>query len=304
MTPKHFLDLNNIPTDVIKHLLVLAHSLKRDRKMHSETLKGKTLAMLFEKPSLRTRVSFDVGMHQLGGHSIMLTGQEIQLKSDTSIPDAARALSRYANLMMFRTHAHDYLTTLAEHSTIPVINGLTNDTHPCQVMADMLTIEEHRGPLNGKIIAFVGDGQDNVCTSWIHAAQHFKVTLRIAAPTGHQPLSAIIDAATAAGAMIEVMEDPAAVAHNADVIMTDTWVSMGQEDETMARREMFAPYQVNSQLMQRAKADAIFLHCLPAYRGQEVTRDVIDGAQSVVWDEAENRLHTQKAIMLWCVGAV
>jgi ornithine carbamoyltransferase len=265
---------------------------------------GKTLAMIFEKPSLRTRVSFDVGMNQLGGHSIMLTAAEIQLKSDTSVPDAARALSRYCDLIMFRTFAHAYLTSLAENSTIPVINGLTNDTHPCQVLADIMAFEEHRGPLDGKIIAWSGDGRDNVCTSWIHAAKHFPFTLRIAAPKGHQPDEGLLAAMQSHGAQIEITDDPAAAARDADCILTDTWVSMGQEADTIARREMFVPYQVNSALMALAKKDAVFMHCLPAYRGQEVTRDVIDGPQSIVWDEAENRLHAQKAVMLWCMGVI
>ncbi len=304
MTVKHFLDLHEHPTDVIKHILAVAHTLKRDRSVHKTAMAGKTLAMIFEKPSLRTRVSFDVGMNQLGGHSIMLTSGEIQLKSDTSVPDAARALSRYCDLIMFRTFAHSYLTTLAEHATIPVINGLTNDTHPCQVLADIMAFEEHRGPLDGKIIAWSGDGKDNVCTSWIHAAMHYPFVLKIAAPGAHQPDANILTAARKAGAQIEVTDDPIAAVRGADCVLTDTWVSMGQEADMVARRETFSPYQVNSALMKQAKADAVFMHCLPAYRGQEVTRDVIDGPQSIVWDEAENRLHAQKAVMLWCMGVI
>jgi len=304
MTPKHFLDLHEHPTDVIKHVLSVAHSLKRDRSLHRTALAGKTLAMIFERPSLRTRVSFDVGMNQLGGHSIMLTAAEIQLKSDTSVPDAARALSRYVDIIMFRTFAHSYLTSLAEHAAIPVINGLTNDTHPCQVLADIMSFEEHRGPLDGKIIAWSGDGRDNVCTSWIHAARHIPFILKIAAPKGHQPDEKLLAAMQSQGAQIEVMEDTAAAVRDADCVLTDTWVSMGQEADTIARRETFVPYQVNSALMAQAKKDAVFMHCLPAYRGQEVTREVIDGPQSIVWDEAENRLHAQKAVMLWCLGII
>ena len=302
--PKHFLDLHEHPTDVIKHILSVAHTLKGDKSVHATALSGKTLAMIFEKPSLRTRVSFDVGINQLGGHAMMLTGAEIQLKSDTSIPDAARALSRYVDIIMFRTHAHDYLTNLAAHATIPVINGLTNDTHPCQVLADIQTYEEHRGKLDGKIVAWSGDGRDNVCTSWIHAAAHIPFTFKIAAPPNHQPHAALLADMRARGAQIEITDDPFAATNGADCILTDTWVSMGQEAETIARREIFAPYQVNPALMSHAKKDAIFMHCLPAYRGQEVTRDVIDGPQSVVWDEAENRLHAQKAVMLWCLGVI
>jgi len=304
MAIKHFLDLHEISTETFRHLLGVAHGVKRDRKLHSTSLAGKTLAMVFEKPSLRTRVSFDVAMHQLGGHSLMLTGGEIQLKSDTSVPDAARALSRYVDLIMFRTHAHSYLTTMAEHATIPVINGLTHDTHPCQVLADVMTFEEHRGKLDGKTVAWSGDGRDNVCTSWIHAARHIPFHFRIAAPKAYQPRAELIAAMQAAGAQIEIMEDPGAAVHAADCVLTDTWVSMGFEEETMARREVFAPYQVNSALMARAKKDAVFMHCLPAYRGQEVTREVIDGPQSIVWDEAENRMHAQKAVMLWCMGVI
>jgi len=304
MTVKHFLDLHEHPTDAIKHILSVAHSLKRDRSLYRNALTGKTLAMIFEKPSLRTRVSFDVGMNQLGGHSIMLTAAEIQLKSDTSVPDAARALSRYVDIIMFRTFAHSYLLSLAEHATIPVINGLTNDTHPCQVLADIMAFEEHRGPLDGKILAWSGDGRDNVCTSWIHASRHIPFILKIAAPKGHQPDEKLLAAMQLHGAQIEVMEDPAAAARDADCVLTDTWVSMGQEADTIARRETFVPYQVNSALMAQAKKDAVFMHCLPAYRGQEVTREVIDGPQSIVWDEAENRLHAQKAVMLWCLGII
>jgi ornithine carbamoyltransferase len=304
MSVKHFLDLSDHPTDVIKHIIAIGHGVKRDKSLHKTAMAGKTLAMIFEKPSLRTRVSFDVGMNQLGGHSIMLTAAEIQLKSDTSIPDAARALSRYVDLIMFRTFEHHYLTGLAEHASIPVINGLTNDTHPCQVLADIMAYEEHRGALDGKIVAWSGDGRDNVCTSWIHAAMHFPFILKIAAPAAHQPAPELLAAMRAKGAQIEIMEDPAQAATGADCVLTDTWVSMGQESETIARRETFTPYQVNSKLMSLAKPDAIFMHCLPAYRGMEVTREVIDGPQSIVWDEAENRLHAQKAVMLWCLGVI
>lgn len=304
MTIKHFLDLHEIPTETVKHLLGVAHGLKRDRSLHATSLARKTLAMVFEKPSLRTRVSFDVGMHQLGGHSMMLTSAEIQLKSDTSIPDAARALSRYVDLIMFRTYAHSYLAGLAEHASIPVINGLTNDTHPCQVLADIMTFEEHRGSLEGKTVAWSGDGRDNVCTSWIHASRHIPFTLKIAAPAAHQPNAEILADARKHGGQIEIFEDPLAAVHAADCVLTDTWVSMGQEADALTRHEIFSPYQVNSALMAAAKKDAVFMHCLPAYRGQEVTREVIDGPQSIVWDEAENRLHAQKAIMLWCMGVI
>lgn len=304
MSVKHFLDLHEYSAETIRHIVSIGHGLKKNRALHANALAGKTLAMIFEKPSLRTRVSFDVGANQLGGHAIMLTGQEIQLKSDTSVPDAARALSRYCDLIMFRTFAHSYLTTLAEHSSIPVINGLTNDTHPCQVLADIMAYEENRGPLEGKTVAWTGDGRDNVCTSWIHAAMHYQFKLKIAAPKNHQPMPELLALAQTKGAYIEVTEDAHAAVDGADCVLTDTWVSMGQEAETISRREIFSPYQVNAALMKRAKADAVFMHCLPAYRGLEVTGEVIDGPQSIVWDAAENRLHAQKAVMLWCMGVI
>ena len=302
--PKHFLDLHQHPTEIIKHLVATGHALKKDRSLHATALAGKTLAMIFEKPSLRTRVSFDVGMHQLGGHAIMLTGGEIQLKSDTSVPDAARALSRYCDLIMFRTHAHSYLTGMAEHATVPVINGLTNDTHPCQVLADVMAYEEHRGPFDGKTVAWLGDGADNVCISWLHMATHIPFTFKIAAPANYQPPSALVSDMQQRGARVEITTDPRAAARDADCVITDTWVSMGQEAEAIGRREIFTPYQVNADIMKQAKSDAVFLHCLPVYRGMEVTSEVIDGPQSIVWDAAENRLHAQKAVMLWCLGVI
>ncbi len=304
MATKHFLDLHEHPMDVIKHIVSVGHGVKKNRSLHANALAGKTLAMIFEKPSLRTRVSFDVGANQLGAHAIMLTGTEIQLKSDTSVPDAAKALSRYCDLIMFRTFAHSYLTTLAEHSSIPVINGLTNDTHPCQVLADIMAYEEHRGSLEGKTVAWTGDGRDNVCNSWIHAAMHYQFKFKIAAPKNHQPAPELLALAQTKGAYIEVTEDAHAAVDGADCVLTDTWVSMGQESETISRREIFLPYQVNGALMARAKNDAVFMHCLPAYRGLEVTGEVIDGPQSIVWDAAENRLHAQKAVMLWCMGVI
>ena len=303
-TPRHFLDLHNHPTDLIKHLIAVGHGVKRDRRLHAAAMAGKTLAMIFEKPSLRTRVSFDVGMNQMGGHSIMLTAAEIQLKSDTSVADAGRALSRYCDIIMFRTFGHDYLLNLAQYSSIPVINALTNDTHPCQVLADIMAFEEHRGKLDGKIVAWSGDGRDNVLNSWMHAATHYPFTLKIASPLPYQPKPEFLSEMESRGAQIEVVEDPSAAVKNADLILTDTFVSMGQESEMLARRELLAPYQVNGALMKQAKKDAVFMHCLPAYRGVEVTAEVIDGPQSIVWDEAENRLHAQKAVMLWCMGMI
>ena len=233
----------------------------------------------------------------------MLTGAEIQLNSDLSIPDAARALSRYVDGIMFRTHQHSYLTGMAEFAGIPVINGLTKDSHPCQTLSDIMTYEEHRGSLKDKIVAWVGDSA-NTALSWIEAAPYFDFTFRLACPKGYEPPQKLLAGIRKKGGRIEIGNDPVAAARGADCIMTDTWVSMGFEEEAIRRREIFIPYQVNEKLMSVAKKNAIFMHCLPAYRGQEVTREVIDGPQSVVWDEAENRLHLQKAVLLWCMGAV
>ncbi len=299
--PQHFLDLDALETAQVHILVAAAHHIKKNPDKYRQKLANQTLAMIFEKPSLRTRVSFDVGIYQLGGHAIMLTSEEIQLKSDTSVPDTAKVLSRYANLVMYRCYDHANLLMLAEHSSIPVINGLTNDTHPCQVLADIQTYEEHRGFLDGKIVTWVGD-TDNVALSWMHAALHYKFTLRMATPREYAPKAELLAALQKRGAQIEWLADPHDAAAGADLILTDTWVSMGFEDQGIARREIFSPYQVNATLMKRAKANAVFMHCLPAYRGQEVTREVIDGPQSLVWDEAENRLHAQKAVMLWCCG--
>ena len=300
---RHFLDIDKTPKAALLGIVKLAHQLKADRTLHSDALKGKVLAMVFEKPSLRTRVSFDVGMHQLGGHAIMLTAAEIQLKSDQSVPDTARVLSRYADIIMFRTHEHEYLLSMADNSDIPVVNGLTRDTHPCQTLSDIMTFEEHLGSLKGKIVAWSGDSANTVL-SWIEAAPYFDFTLQMACPKGYEPPQKLLASVKKKGGRIVVTNNPVEAVKGADCVMTDTWVSMGFEEEAMKRREIFIPYQVNEALMKHAKKNAIFMHCLPAYRGQEVTREVIDGPQSVVWDEAENRLHLQKAVMLWCMGVV
>ena len=264
-------------------------------------LAGKTMAMIFDRPSTRTRVSFDVAMRQLGGESITLTGQEMQLGRGETIADTARVLSRYVDAIMIRTLDHNMLTELAEHATIPVINGLTKLSHPCQIMADVLTFEEHRGKIEGAKVAWTGDA-NNVLTSWMHAADRFKFELRVATPPELKPAKALLDWIKESGADIHVGADPDEAVKGADCVVTDTWVSMGDKDGNR-RHNLLKRYQVNERLMAKAKPDAIFMHCLPAHRGEEVTTEVMDGPQSVVFDEAENRLHAQKGILSWCLHA-
>ncbi|MET3559617.1 ornithine carbamoyltransferase [Bartonella japonica] len=260
---------------------------------------GKTLAMIFEKPSTRTRISFDIGMRQLGGDTIMLTGSEMQLGHSETIADTARVLSRFVDIITLRTTIHDRMLELAQYAQIPVINALTDDTHPCQILADILTYEEHRGPVVNKIFAWMGDG-NNVLHSLIEAAALFNFHLRIATPKGYEPQEKFVRWARERGAHITLTHNPQKAAQDADCIITDTWVSMGQEFRA-CNHSIFLPYQVNEALMQLAKPDALFMHCLPAHRGEEVVDSVIDGSHSVVFDEAENRLHTQKAILSWCL---
>jgi ornithine carbamoyltransferase len=259
------------------------------------------LAMIFERPSTRTRVSFEVAMHQLGGNSVVLDPQDMQLGRGETLADTARALSRYVDAIMLRTGPHETLTELAANATVPVINGLTCRSHPCQVMADVMTFEELKGPIKGRTIAWIGDA-NNVATSWVHAAARFGCKLRIASPKAYAPAPALLDWAKTEGAEIEVSSDPLQAASGADCVMTDVWVSMGDND---AKQRMAAlrPFQVDEKVMAQAAKDAIFMHCLPAHRGDEVTAAVIDGPRSAVWDEAENRLHVQKAILSWCLGA-
>src|SRR5262249_46872110 len=247
---------------------------------------------IFEKPSTRTRISFDVGMQELGGSTIMLTGVEMQLGRGESIADTARVLSRYVDAIMIRTLSHDMLQELAQHADVPVINGLTKVSHPCQVMADVMTFEEKKGPIRGRTVTWTGDC-NNVCTSWIHAAARFDFTLRVAAPDEMGPRPALRKWAENADAKMVFTDDPEQAVSGADCVVTDTWVSMGDKEGTK-RHSLLKPYQVNKALMARAKPDAIFMHCLPAHRGEEVTDDIIDGPRSVVFDEAENRLHVQK----------
>jgi len=296
--PRHFLDISSIEKESLKGIIASAHQMKSSRD-HEKPLEGKMLAMIFDKPSTRTRVSFDVGMRQLGGETIILSGSEMQLGRGETIADTAKVLSRYVDAIMIRTTQHARLEELAENASVPVINGLTDDTHPCQIMADVLTIEEHLGGCKGRKLAWTGDG-NNVLNSLIEASSVFEYDLDIAVPPGHEPEEKYLHWAKSRGSKIKVMHDPREAASDADCIVTDTWSSMGAEEKSSGHNT-FMPYQVNDELMSLAKESAIFMHCLPAHRGEEVTDSVIDGLQSVVFDEAENRLHAQKAILAWCL---
>lgn len=300
---RHFVDISAIDPEDLSAILKTALALKSGKV--KTKLPGKQLAMVFEKPSTRTRVSFEVGINQLGGQGIMLLTEGMQLGRGEPVSDTAKVLSRYVDMIMLRCFEHKTIEEMATHATVPVINGLTNYSHPCQVMADIMTIEEHIGSIAGKTIAWVGDG-NNMTNSWIHAAVQFGFNLRIATPRGYSPTEdkqAWAKSSLHPGQTIEFLESPEAVVRGADVVTTDTWVSMGDEDAA-ARKAALAPYQVNDALMAKAASGAIFLHCLPAHRGEEVVQSVIDGPQSVIFDEAENRLHVQKAIMLWCNEAL
>jgi ornithine carbamoyltransferase len=306
---RHFLDLNELPTAELREVISASRAMKAKLKAQQsggkeadKPLKNKTLAMIFEKPSTRTRVSFDVGMRQLGGEAIMLTGAEMQLGRGETIADTARVLSRYVDIIMIRILNHDALLELAAHATVPVINGLTRRSHPCQVMADVMTFEEHRGPIQGHTVAWTGD-DNNVLASWAHAAERFKFKLNVATPPELAPNKTMRDWIKATQAPIMLGNDPEAAVRGADCVVTDTWFSMGDKDGEH-RHNLLKPYQVNARLMSLAKPDALFMHCLPAHRGDEVTDEVIDGPQSVVFDEAENRLHVQKGILAWCLQAV
>jgi ornithine carbamoyltransferase len=302
---RHFLDLLTVPAPELRDIMDASAAMKAVRVKGQppalRPLAGKTLAMIFDRPSTRTRVSFDLAMRELGGETIMLTGAEMQLGRGESIPDTARVLSRYVDAIMIRILDHEAMEELARHATVPVINGLTKQSHPCQVMADILTFEEHSGPIRGRKIAWSGD-YNNVLSSWIDAAQRFDFSLDIACPRPLQPRPERIEDARALGAKVTLGEDPFVAVAGAAAVISDCWVSMGDEDEGR-RHNLLAPYQVNAALMSAAAADAIFMHCLPAHRGEEVTDEVIDGPQSVVFDEAENRLHAQKGILAWCLGA-
>ena len=299
----HFLDLAATDPRDLRSILDEAHAMKkRVKEVQAESpLRGKVLAMLFSKPSTRTRVSFDVGMRQLGGETIVLDSGSTQLGRGETIADTARVLSRYVDAIMIRTDGHDVLEELAVHASVPVINALTDETHPCQIMADVMTFEEHRGPLKDRRIAWCGDG-NNVLNTFIEASARFGFRLAAATPEGFAPGDKFVRWARENGGSIELTNDPAAAVAGADLVVTDTWTSMGAGGGE-GGHNTFRSYQVNEALMARAAPDALFMHCLPAHRGEEVTDAVMDGPQSVVFDEAENRLHAQKAILRWCLEA-
>ncbi len=300
MTIRHFLDLDQFDTSTLRRILDLGKAYKSGAiPAATRPLQGKTLAMIFEKPSTRTRVSFEAGMRQLGGETIVLTSHETQLGRGETIADTARVLSRYVDAIMIRTNAPAKLTELAAYASVPVINGLTDTTHPCQVMADVLTYEEHRGSLAGKVVAWSGDG-NNVAASWIQAAAHFGCAIRLACPESLFPDPKVVAWARARGASVDIRPDPAWAVRDADLVVTDTWLSMGCQDQS--RIALLSPYQINEAVMATARPDALFMHCLPAHRGEEVTDAVMDGPQSVVWDEAENRMHVQKGVLAWCLA--
>ena len=298
---RHFLDIADHDGPTLRAILDDAVRLKalRGKADAPRPLAGKTLAMIFDKPSTRTRVSFDVGMRDLGGDAIILSGSEMQLGRGETIGDTAKVLSRYVDAIMIRALDHAMVRDLAANATIPVINGLTRLSHPCQVMADVMTFEEHRGPIKGKTVAWVGDG-NNVLASWVHAAAKLGFKLKIATPPELAPPRELLAWAKANGADFTASNDAEQAAKDVDCVVADTFVSMG-DIESERRHNLLMPYQVNARLMKLAKPDAIFMHCLPAHRGEEVTAEVIDGPQSVVFDEAENRLHAQKAILVWCL---
>ena len=292
---RHFLTLLDLSPEELRGIIQRASELKRLQRAGEPhaTLQGKVLAMIFEKSSTRTRVSFETDMSQLGGSAMFLSPRDTQLGRGEPIEDTARVLSRMVDCVMIRTFAHDNVERFAEHSQVPVINGLTDLYHPCQLLADMQTFFEHRGDIRGRTVAWVGDG-NNMCHSYINAARQFDFQLRVACPEGYEPDADIL---AAAGERAQIVRDPTAAVEGADLVVTDTWVSMGQEEEKQHRQTAFAPYKVTRELMALATPDALFMHCLPAYRGMEVEAEVLDAPDSVVWDEAENRLHAQKALL-------
>ncbi|MCJ2057891.1 ornithine carbamoyltransferase [Methylobacterium sp. J-048] len=303
--PRHFLDLKDFSGVELRGVLDASAALKARRRKGERAaerpLVGKTLAMVFDRPSTRTRVSFDVAMRELGGETLMLTGSEMQLGRGETIGDTAKVLSRFVDAIMIRILDHGQMLELAEHATVPVINALTKVSHPCQIMADVMTFEEHRGPIKGRKVAWSGDS-NNVLASWVHAAARLDFSLDIASPPELAPPPGLIAWAKREGATINVTTDAFAAVQGADAVVTDCWVSMGDDDEGH-RHNLLSPYQVNAALMAAANPDAIFMHCLPAHRGEEVTAEIMDGPRSVVFDEAENRLHAQKGILAWCLGA-
>jgi ornithine carbamoyltransferase len=305
---QHFLDISDFSEAELRSILDHSQALKRARqgwpKGHVEAdtpLKGRVLAMIFQQPSTRTRVSFEVAMRQLGGEVLVISANDMQLGRGETVADTAQVLSRYVDAIMIRAKRHDHLLELAQHATVPVINGLTNKSHPCQVMADIMTLEEHRGAIDKHAVAWVGDG-NNVATSWIHAMTKLGGELRLGCPEPLSPNPQALAWAREKGGKIKVMTSAEEAVTDASCVVADVWVSMHDSDAT-ARHNMLKPFQVNAALMKKAKPDALFMHCLPAHRGEEVTAEVMDGPQSVVFDEAENRLHIQKSILLRCLGA-
>jgi len=299
--PRHFLELMDIGAGDLRRMLELGVKAKRGG-IQDRPLAGRHIAMIFEKPSTRTRVSFEVGIRQLGGEVVTLSSKDTQLGRGESPADTARVLSRYVDAIILRTDRVEKMRELAEHATVPVINGLTDVSHPCQLMADVMTFEEHRGPIAGQVVAWTGDG-NNVAQSFIQAAARFDFTLRLATPPELAPRAALLEWARAQGARVELTQDPYAAVAGARCVVTDTWISMSDEkDSIRTRHNLLAPYQLNARLLAAAAPDAIVMHCLPAHRGEEITDEVMDGPQSVVFDEAENRLHAQKGVLLWALG--
>jgi ornithine carbamoyltransferase len=308
---RHFLDIGAVDAASLRAMLEASRAMKAARAALPKgttdpvrPLAGRMLAMVFEKPSTRTRVSFDMAMRQLGGETMLLNGADMQIGRGETIADTARVLSRYVDAIMFRTTGHEKLMEMAEHASVPVINALTDDSHPCQIMADVMTIEEHRGPIAGKKIAWTGDG-NNLAQTFVEAAAQFDFRLALAVPETLDVEPRYLDWARARGAKITVTRDPAEAVDGADAVITDTWLSMHDTGDARERRHnLLRPYQVDERLMAQARPDALFLHCLPAHRGEEATADVMDGPQSVIFDEAENRLHAQKGILRWCLNAL
>ncbi len=302
MHTRHFLSLSDLSLSELKALLQRAIALKQMQhqgERHTPCA-GKTLAMIFEKSSTRTRVSFETGMAQLGGHALFLSSRDSQLGRGETIEDTARVISRMVDMVMIRTFSHDNLIRFADASQVPVINGLSDDHHPCQLLADLMTATEYWGDLAGRTVAYIGDGANNMAHSWMEAARIFHFSLRIGCPEAYAPSPKML---ATGGEYVTVIQDAVAAVEGADLIVTDVWTSMGQEDEAEQRRSILQPFQVNHALMAAAAPGALFMHCLPAHRGEEVSADIIDGPRSVVWDEAENRLHAQKALMEFLFGS-
>jgi ornithine carbamoyltransferase len=305
--PRHYLSAADYSGEELRALLARARSLKAEWKQggHAPVLAGRTLALVFEKPSLRTRVAFEAGMTQLGGHASYLDARDIDMGNRESVPDIARNLSRWVQLIVARTFLHSTIETLARHADVPVVNALSDREHPCQALADMLTILEHRGTLAGIKLAYIGDG-NNVCHSLLLMGAALGMDLRVGCPVDYQPdremLAQAEQIAAASGGRIAITASPQEAAEGADAVYTDVWASMGQEHEASQRRQVFKPYQVNAGLLARARPDALVMHCLPAHRGEEISADAIDGPQSVVFDQAENRLHVQKALIVTLLG--